>query len=124
MNTIIRKLSVDKEMSMRLSASCVKMTKHMRERYTRLNAILDIEPVDIRVVSHRFVCDNNENKPLTIHEVTQQGFVYIYNLFTEKLITIIAPDTRQMRIYYRYVDDATQRVLYGLGKRNELLAIR
>ena len=47
-----------------------------------------------------FIVDTGHKNGLEIHCINEHGLIYIYNLLSEKLITILNPRPRQLKRYY------------------------
>lgn len=82
-----------------VSQWCMKeITKHLEERKDRFNSYLS-EGLSASFVDG-FVVDRNHINGLEIHIITKEAFTFIFNLKSEKLITILASRPQQIKRYY------------------------
>jgi hypothetical protein len=73
------------------------ITNHQNNRYKRIskyNGLLSIEFIDC------FLVDNNHINGLEIHCINKYGLIYIYNIHSDRLITILHPRPKQIKRYY------------------------
>ena len=81
--------------------SNVITSKHILDRFNRTNTykyLLSTKFLDT------FIVDTAHRNGLEIHCINEYGLIYIYNLQSKKLITIISPRPRQVKRYYVALD--------------------
>jgi hypothetical protein len=94
-------------------------TIHYLQRIARLQAYQNL-------LSHNmidcFIVDTDHKNGLEVHCINEYGLIYIYNLSSKRLITIIHPRPKQIKRYYQQLDLTTSKkiklIIKGNHKRN------
>lgn len=75
-----------------------EVTNHLLQRQDRFNSYtsqgLTTDFID------GFVVDKNHVNGLEVHIITRDAFLFIFNLESKKLITVLAPRPQQIKRYY------------------------
>lgn len=91
-------------------------TLHVQERFARVQAYRELLSEDFL---YFFVVDTGHPNGLEVHAINLNGLIYIYNLESRLLITIMHPRIPQLRRYFEQLGKTMPRRIYELGKGNE-----
>jgi len=75
-----------------------EVTKHLLERKLRFDSYIS-EGLTTDFIDG-FVVDKNHINGLEVHIITQDAFLFIFNLNSKRLITVLAPRPKQIKRYY------------------------
>lgn len=93
---------------------------HLVERTKRLQAYKDLLSLNF---IQSFIVDTSHINGCEIHAINENGLIYIYNLHSHKLVTILHPRPSQLKRYYRALEieipQEIQRVSRQCYSRNE-----